>query len=1136
MLKISLRLILLAALFFAQSAWADDALVDFTNIPVGTYSTDDGSMPNLSLPDGVEITYLKIGDCQSIYGSYPGALPGCLSGPDAMQGNVATDFRININPAVYPTDRLRDLVLYSAPLTFGEQTLRATLTNDKTIIMYGAGQAPGDGYSTIANNFTSWAIVQLRLSAFSGFPSQFRGIASFKLSPKTNFDQIKPGIHLSFGPNLKSPSSTDCPTLCPKGQPVNLANGLLWHATSDFSIPGRTEDTALSFNRIYTANDPVIPGDLGANWHHNFETKLLKYNSDVVWIDEKGGPWLFVPSTENSFTSPPGLNATLTKNEDIFELKKPNGTKLTFNFSGKLLGITDRYGESLTISYDAIGRLASVSSPLAGSMFFSRNGSGKIASITRSRDDLTYNFEYESGGRLRKVTDFSNHSYTYTYITDMPNTAAQGRLASIKDPLNRTLTFTYYEDGKAYQQFEPEGGVRTFVYGNLKTTMTEIDGLTYRYFFDQNHNLIKEVLPDGTRKYATWNDARVTSTWTDFGGKTKYTYDANGNLASIQRPEDSAPTTITYDLNFNKPTQVQPLVGASTDFTLDPSTGDALQMSRGNLALVFTRDPFGNVLSVDNGKTTYSQQRNLNGQLTNVFDLHNPETRTYDGRARLSTRSFLSGRTLTYTYDDYDRVLTITDSHGPKLINSYDAMGRLLERAVVSGSISQVTKYAYDGQDRLVSVTDALDRLTTFAYDPERVFNKPISITDPANRTTYFEYDLLHRLIKKTDANSAITKYSYDQRNNLTSVTDANGGVTRYEYDLNNRKIREVRPSVAGATAVERHQLYFYDPAGRLVREVTKSATGGADRFISYEYDPLDRLVKKEVGTEGNSFVDRVINMVTSKKRSLTVDDSSVYTYEDQLDATLLKTAVNGVASLGFANEAAPPFAGLGFSVAASEGGNPLGLIEGNFEISRDVTGEIAEILKDSTSLFTKSYDPAGRLTGVSAGSFSTTIGYDGFGRRETVSHSTGESGSFQMDLLNRITQVTWTGPTPISETLTYDPLTGNITELGRENGSSTIAYDAIDQLVSSTGAYNHSLTYDALGNRSQSSQNGSGTFVNNFLVSNGHGNFPPVHAAMQVSYLADPDGFGDTGRESSAAAIKNYLYRADDRMNVRWA
>jgi len=173
--------------------------------------------------------------------------------------------------------------------------------------------------------------------------------------------------------------------------------------------------------------------------------------------------------------------------------------------------------------------------------------------------------------------------------------------------------------------------------------------------------------------------------------------------------------------------------------------------------------------------------------------------------------------------------------------------------------------------------------------------------------------------------------------------------------------------------------------------------------------------------------------------------------------------------------------------------------------------------------IFEKTYDPAGRMLTGTLGTGTSTLGYDGFGRKNSIVHSDGASGSFQRDLLDRITQVTWTGPTPISLALGYD-LAGNITQLERENSSaSTIAHDAVNQILSSTGGSieARSFTLDPLGNRLQDSVNGAGSFVSNFLTSNG-----------TASFLADPNGFGDLVQETKAGVTKNYVYRADGRVS----
>lgn len=913
-----------------------------------------------------------------------------------------------------------------------------------------------------------------------------------------------------------------------KGKPVNVATGAMWDGNIDFVVPGRTPYTSLRMERTYVANAAAAAGDFGPNWRHGYETKLERAilsfaakrsklsrsvsPNDLVWLDEGGGATLFKDQGNGFFAAAPGVNIVIKEYSDRYELVRPDRSSLVYskNPFGKVIAMVDPHGESVTFTYDGNDRLASASSGLAGTITFLRNAQGRISEVVRERDNLRYTYTYDGDGRLQRATDYAGRSYQYEYVSDRPGTFAQGMLAKITDPLNRILVFNYNNDGTAKNQTQHGNAVMSFAYGANKTDVTEIDGTTTRYIFDQYKRLVQKIHPDKAREYQEWGtDGFVSSSRNDYGGSTKFTYDVNGNVTSIKRPEDPSAKQITYDLNFNRPTLIQPLAGAATSYTIEQDNGNVLSMNRNGLSLTYTYDTFGNLLSTNNGKMTYVNQRDSNGLLTNIFDLHNSETRQYDSRGRMVSRQFQNGRTLGYSYNEDDFVLVITDSHGPSITRQYDVMNRLIQETRSVGGNSQATSYVYDDRDRLVSTTDALGRTTTFQYDPVHVIDKPTSVTDPAGRVTQFFYDVRQRLAKKIDALGGVTSYTYDQRSNLTSVLDANGGRTTYAYDLNDRKIREARQSVAGSSAAERVTLYFYDQASRLVREVTKSATGGQDRAIVYEYDQLDRLVKRTVQREGSS--------------GSVVEDESTFAYENQLDANLMSSAVNGVANLSFANEAAPPFSLTGFNVAASQSGNPLGLIEGSFAISRDVSGEIASVAKDGTYVFQKTFDPAGRMLSGTLPGGNSTFGYDGFGRRNSVVHSDGHSGSFQMDLLNRLTQVTWTGATPISETLGYD-LAGNITSLEREGSSpSTIAYDAVDQILSSVGGSTEvrSSTLDQLGNRLTDSLNGSGNFISNFLTSNGI-----------ASYLADPDGFGDTVREIKGGITKNFTYRADGRIS----
>lgn len=904
-------------------------------------------------------------------------------------------------------------------------------------------------------------------------------------------------------------------------RPVNVATGAMWHIQEDFRVNGRTPDTALHFTRHYTSTPAVAVGSLGPNWRHNYETQLIRSPNpqnpaqvDLVWVDEKGGPYLFKNVTEGNYIHPEGYFATITEYADRIELKKKDNVVLTFdkvNFFGKLLKITERHGESVVLSYDSTGQLQTVASPFAGSITFSYNSEGRITQIHRDRDNLSYTYDYNSNGQLISVTDFQGRVKTFGYETNRAGTFAQGKLNLISDELARPIEFNYDDDGKVKQVKEPLGQKWNLDYtGGASVGVVMPNGQKRAYEF--NSDLLKTKYSDssGKRDLTEISVGLPSVIKNEHGGSTKFVRDDNGNILQKISPLPATRTS-EFHPDFNLPTRVRVGNLIPTDLERDINTGDVKRVkrtgSRSEMNLIYTRDQFGNILSVNNGRTIYSHQRDANGFLTYRFDLYNPESISYDSRGRVASRHFQSGRTLSYTYNNDDQVLTETDSHGPDTENVYDLVGNLLEVRKTDGVTVQKTKYEYDSLNRVISTTDALNRKTTFEFDQAKVREKPSKIIDPAGRETLFEYDDADRIISKTDAVGATTRYTYDARGNLTRVVDALGNETLFQYDLNDRKILEIRPSIVGNQKYGSRTYFFYDQSEQLVRIFKEGIGRAQNRELLFKYDEFGRLIRRIVQKVGATTV---------------VEDDSTFSYEPQLDFEIMKSAVNGVAALQFQSDLAPPFSTTSFSVAAAVPGNPLGLLEGTYIIERDVTGEISSVSKNGY-MFQKTFDQAGRIISGTMGPGSSSFTYDGFGRRETIVHSGGESGSFQRDLLDRLTQVTWAGPTPISVALGYD-LAGNVTSLEREGSSaSTIAYDAVDQLLSSVGGSTEAraFSYDGVGNRLTDSLNGAGNFISNFLTSNG-----------VASYVADPNGFGDTIQETKGGVTKNFFYRADGRIS----
>jgi RHS repeat-associated protein len=987
------------------------------------------------------------------------------------------------------------------------------------------------------------------------------------------------------------PVNTSVPFCTSCGQPVSLASGSMWHQMTDFSVPGRTPATALTLTRSYIAN-PVTQGhDFGPNWFSNFETRILPLssgtNSNLAWVDDTGGVWIFTQNSNGSFTSPSGFFGTLVESSNSFQLTKPHGIVYTFSNNstqpatfGKLLSITEPHGESVSLAYDGNGNLLSASTGLAGSISFARNTSGQVTQVTRERDGLSYTYSYDSSSRLSSSADFDGNTTTYGYTSTPTNLATNSLLSTITDPLNRAITFSYQADGRAVSQTEPGNAVRSFKYGtdggNSATWVTDIDGTVSEYQFDTNYRTIKVIHPDGSIDQTAWNSHNQIAQTTDaLGYVTKLGYDTNGNLTSIQKPADTSPTTIAYNETFDVPTLITPLVGAPTQTQINPATGDIIAISRTSgatsLNLALTYDPFGNHLSTNNGLATYSNETDANGLLTLIFDARNPETRTNDSRGRLITRTFKTGRGLSYSYDNYDRVLGVVDSNGPSLLRTYDIMGRVLTQTLTDGKTNQATTYQWDVRDRLISSTDAEGHVTTRQYDEAGpsgttlVIDKPLAVTDPLGHKTQLQYDDRQRLIAQIDANAHTTHYTYNARGDLVTLTDPSNQKTAFSFDGNARMISRSRPSLltdakGNTSAVSEVTQYFYDAAGKLIEEQKLSASGdGVTGVTQLIYDPFDRVVEK-------------VEKLVGPTGSVTIQDDSTFVYAQELDAQQLVSANNSVEKLSFTHEFVPPFATQSYSAQASDAKNALGLIQGTYTVSEDITNQIGSITdSEKHTLFSADYDPAGRLIKMASGnlfgnpstttnailgrllglqpqapSLTSTVEYDSFGRKESVSHSTGLSGTIAYDLLNRPTQISWEqaganawtkSNSFASESLSYDA-SGNVVGSSVPYGQISNGYDSTNQLTNVSlaedmrlfpgfelkGKFSRSLTYDPSGNRTEDSLLGASQYLDDQITTN-----------AISSFQSDVNGWGTLANETDRVTKieKQYTYRMDGKLTT---
>ena len=319
-----------------------------------------------------------------------------------------------------------------------------------------------------------------------------------------------------------------------------------------------------------------------------------------------------------------------------------------------------------------------------------------------------------------------------------------------------------------------------------------------------------------------------------------FTYDANGNVASITPPGRPAhvfnytsvdlesqytPPVVTgsgtnatvFTYNFDKQlTQIARPDGQTVALNYD--TGgrlDNVVIPRGTTTYAY--DPTtGNLASItapDTGTLTFAYDGSLLTGSTWAGAVAGSVTRTYDNDFRVTSRSVNGGNTITFGYDN-DSLLT---SAGAETL-TYDPANGLL-----TGTTLGV-------------VTDSL-AYNVFA----EVDSYTANISGSPVFSTSFVRDILGRISQKTETVQGVTHvfdYIYDTAGRLEEVKEDNVVKATYTYDSNGNRLNN------GAVYDDQDRLtststatYTYTANGELLTKTDASGT------TTYNYDVLGNLI-----------------------------------------------------------------------------------------------------------------------------------------------------------------------------------------------------------------------------------------------------------------------------------------------------
>src|SRR4030095_11146189 len=144
---------------------------------------------------------------------------------------------------------------------------------------------------------------------------------------------------------------------CKSGSPVEVTTGNFYYTARDFFIAGL--GPAMDLSRYYNARD-MRSGPFGVGWVFGYDQRLVETTDEMqifaICTQPNGKREIFTKNPDGSFPSPPHMHATLIKNPDgTYTLRESSGMVRTFNSDGRLTGITDRNGNTLSLTYDSTG-------------------------------------------------------------------------------------------------------------------------------------------------------------------------------------------------------------------------------------------------------------------------------------------------------------------------------------------------------------------------------------------------------------------------------------------------------------------------------------------------------------------------------------------------------------------------------------------------------------------------------------------------------------------------------------------------------------------------------------------------------------------------------------------------------------
>ncbi len=477
---------------------------------------------------------------------------------------------------------------------------------------------------------------------------------------------------------------------------------------------------------------------------------------------------------------------------------------------------------------------------------------GKVASKTNILG-LTTTFAYDEQGRRTQTTDPWGNEHRMDYNDPAMTTTIRinGRQHQVvsKVPWERKQIVRHYPVTNNSHDQATEFVESTEIHDAHKKTISTTTALvdlrtqkqreivTNHLRYDPQHNLIASdtYTWDGlhghrTRQYDllnhlyTWHKTLKTPEHTSSHTGYRYLYDGDGLLTQVESPETAAGNRLYLKHRYDKN-------GLEIERTLQ--SGHRIHYQYDNRGLL-TQHTWGR----NQKRHVVSRQYDADGRLVQLSDSDGQTMHyRYAPNGQLLQMSYPDGRSIRYTLDDYDRVITQKDANQTEqhFVYKPEDKGRLSSLKVNGSRID----FHY-GEDDNGQRGQLLTRVTN---------------AEATGKTqTHFRYGVFGHLVESTSSNPKAqygVSYNYKPRGELFKQvqTLAKKGqppqqhTTEYRYDGMQRLTDEVHTD----QAENFQKRYRYDGNSNLLAEEDHSNCGPG-QSLQYFYNNLDQLVTVKEG------------------------------------------------------------------------------------------------------------------------------------------------------------------------------------------------------------------------------------------------------------------------------------------------